>query len=1086
MTLDPQIANQLQQQGRKVEREVGRTNVPAVLGDGQGNVSLPGNKKWYYYREVLSSDANGTVYSAPSIALAAGKNLPEESGTDIIISFYGEIAVVDGIDPIRYAANGKNARALNPQSAYNKFVLMEYAVIGYAVPVGTQTTRTMEVYVKPFYYVNEDGDYKTAGDVQADLVSKIPAAVGGLDQHVIVGLFLKSDNTFELVSSTPKLKTDTLTHTTDVAEVFAGASARAMPIRTWRVYTGQTLLSITDEFSDIRLWLPTMRRKHNFAATVAPTVNDDIDDNYEVTSLWFDATNDKLYICYDSTSGAADWRLALTNAVDVIEFNTSYTETGSEIAGSLYHNKNFYTLNYKNGLNGVVLQLNQETVLPFYNNTGSTITNGSVIRPTGGTLVGGIIYATFELAKADIWENCEGTLLMATHDIENNSVGLGTKFGFVNGIDTSGYSPGDELWLSATIAGAVQNTAPGPPYYDIKIGGPSRIDASNGQIGFNPTTVISDTTLNFFNGTFREPFDFRVSSNGTTVTGSIEPSNGHDDMTPYFNAEQGRFDTSPAATITLTHGTDTAPVTNYVYIPESTGVLTLSTTSWPSGIQFIPVAEVLLVSAATTKLEGGARRNQNWNNETFDTTTNQGHLEHIGRWIRFQPASYVPNTGTAATLNGTGTLTDVYVASNAGDIMQFHQATFPAQDMTQYTIDAVSTGSKTFTISGDGDLTSTFYTGKLIHVNDSTGNDGAYTVASTNYSAPDFVITVSETIPSATADGTIGDIIIVINESTGQRTTTNLNDITSYSDGSSIPNNEWFSIVVWGIRNKSGEPSWLVCNLPSDGYNSEAGAIADGLNHSNYTIPDAYNGVGFLIARFTMRKIVSGFTYNAGSAFQDLRKSFPNTLAGGGGSTGLTEFIQLADTPVTYSGQGGKPLAVNAAENAVIFATFKKHVIIKPDETKLGTTPPTAAVIGNFSVLQFTTAATETIYSSFHLPTDWSTDTDVVIRVYWAPADGTAGDVVWQMTYAPIAAEANEVISATGTTTTITDSTQSLQDELLQSGDMTITGTGLSAEDTIGLKIFRDPAHGSDTYANSASLVHIEIEYTADKLGEAV
>jgi hypothetical protein len=307
MTLDPKVTNQLQQQGRKIEREVGRTNVPAVLGDGQGNVSLPGNSNWYYYREVYSSDANGTVYSAPSIALAAGKNLPEESGTEIIISFWGEIAVVDGIDPIRYSANGKNARALNPQSAYNKFVLMEYAVIGYAVPVGTQTTPTMEVYIKPFYYVNEDGDYKTAGDAQVDLTSKIPAAVGGLDQHVIVGLFLKSDNTFELVSSTPKLKTDTLTHTTDVVEVFAGASARAMPIRTWRVYTGQTLLSITDEFSDIRLWLPTMRRKHNFTATVAPTANDDIDLNYEVGSWWFDVTNDVISGCVDSSDGAAVW-----------------------------------------------------------------------------------------------------------------------------------------------------------------------------------------------------------------------------------------------------------------------------------------------------------------------------------------------------------------------------------------------------------------------------------------------------------------------------------------------------------------------------------------------------------------------------------------------------------------------------------------------------------------------------------------------------------------------------------------------------------------------------------------------------------
>lgn len=72
---------------------------------------------------------------------------------------------------------------------------------------------------------------------------------------------------------------------------------------------------------------------------------------------------------------------------------------------------------------------------------------------------------------------------------------------------------------------------------------------------------------------------------------------------------------------------------------------------------------------------------------------------------------------------------------------------------TEYDIDAVSTGSKTFTISDDGDLSSTFPDGHPFYVSGSTGNDGTYTIASTSYSAPDFVVTVVETIPSATADG---------------------------------------------------------------------------------------------------------------------------------------------------------------------------------------------------------------------------------------------------------------------------------------------------------------------------------------------
>lgn len=46
----------------------------------------------------------------------------------------------------------------------------------------------------------------------------------------------------------------------------------------------------------------------NLAATAAPTVNDDSGDGYEVGSLWFDTTNDKVYGCTDSSSGAAVWK----------------------------------------------------------------------------------------------------------------------------------------------------------------------------------------------------------------------------------------------------------------------------------------------------------------------------------------------------------------------------------------------------------------------------------------------------------------------------------------------------------------------------------------------------------------------------------------------------------------------------------------------------------------------------------------------------------------------------------------------------------------------------------------------------------
>ena len=51
------------------------------------------------------------------------------------------------------------------------------------------------------------------------------------------------------------------------------------------------------------------RTRHNYKATTAPTVNDDIGDGYSVGSFWADISSlpADIYICRDNTSGAAVW-----------------------------------------------------------------------------------------------------------------------------------------------------------------------------------------------------------------------------------------------------------------------------------------------------------------------------------------------------------------------------------------------------------------------------------------------------------------------------------------------------------------------------------------------------------------------------------------------------------------------------------------------------------------------------------------------------------------------------------------------------------------------------------------------------------
>lgn len=73
------------------------------------------------------------------------------------------------------------------------------------------------------------------------------------------------------------------------------------------------------------------------------------------------------------------------------------------------------------------------------------------------------------------------------------------------------------------------------------------------------------------------------------------------------------------------------------------------------------------------------------------------------------------------------------------------------------TVTAVSTGSKQFTVGGI-DLTSNIQIGDKIAITGSTGNDGVYTVTAISFST-NTVITVSETVASATADGQLNLVV---------------------------------------------------------------------------------------------------------------------------------------------------------------------------------------------------------------------------------------------------------------------------------------------------------------------------------------
>ena len=221
----------------------------------------------------------------------------------------------------------------------------------------------------------------------------------------------------------------------------------------------------------------------------------------------------------------------------------------------------------------------------------------------------------------------------------------------------------------------------------------SATTATKGQTficdGAGAAAAVTPELNRFYDGASVEATTVLVTSNGSTITLSIE-QNGGGDITLYFSGLPTTYDTTPADTVTLTEGTDEVPVVNYVYVLAADGLLTKNTSGFPAG-QHAPVATVLCQTAASMQNDGPFKMHK-WNDKISDLTDN-GHLAHINSWIRAQHATW--ETGVAPTVTVTvngGSKDNVDVATTAGTALQLHSHTFPARDTAAATVAGTGQG----------------------------------------------------------------------------------------------------------------------------------------------------------------------------------------------------------------------------------------------------------------------------------------------------------------------------------------------------------------------------------------------------------
>lgn len=182
----------------------------------------------------------------------------------------------------------------------------------------------------------------------------------------------------------------------------------------------------------------------------------------------------------DSTSIYTDLLDTIQAKVSYADFDLAPTALSQE--GRLKWNADDGAL--ESGLPGgnVNLQIGFELLVKVVNKTGALIPNGAAVSADGAQGS----RPTVRLAQANNEATAVPFIGLATEDIADNNSGYVCVQGLVRDVDTSAFTEGSILYLSAVTAGQYTSTLPSAPSWKIGVGVCLYSHADNGIIGVLP------------------------------------------------------------------------------------------------------------------------------------------------------------------------------------------------------------------------------------------------------------------------------------------------------------------------------------------------------------------------------------------------------------------------------------------------------------------------------------------------------------------------------------------------------------------------------------------------------------------------
>lgn len=184
------------------------------------------------------------------------------------------------------------------------------------------------------------------------------------------------------------------------------------------------------------------------------------------------------------TSDTIDLKTAVeSESFDKIMFNPT-TQTHSE--GLIFYDEHNYSLAAFSDIPGFKEILGKGINIRFYNNTGSTITRGTLITSAGAKVNGAVTF-TAKLAGNGSLDSLQG-VAMAVTSVLNNNYGIARLAGQIDSLNTSMYVDNQLLWVGS--GGTLIDTIPEAPNFSNLVARVVYADADSGAIYMFPISQI--------------------------------------------------------------------------------------------------------------------------------------------------------------------------------------------------------------------------------------------------------------------------------------------------------------------------------------------------------------------------------------------------------------------------------------------------------------------------------------------------------------------------------------------------------------------------------------------------------------------